>query len=153
MCEDLKNFNNELVYKLTSTVDCLDYVDIRELGELADIIKDINEAVYYCTVTEAMNNEYGSGDTMNYSRYLDKGNGRMYYTNTTRDKREGKSSISRKTYIESKENHLDKSVQLKELEKYINELTSDIMDMISDSTVEEKQLLQHKIATLANKIV
>jgi hypothetical protein len=32
----------------------LDCVDAKELGEVIDMIKDIEEAIYYCTVTAAM---------------------------------------------------------------------------------------------------
>jgi hypothetical protein len=32
----------------------LDSVDAKELGEAIDMIKDLSEAIYYCTVTEAM---------------------------------------------------------------------------------------------------
>ena len=69
-----------------------------------------------------------------------------------RDRREGTSPISRKMYMESKEMHKDKEYQMKELEKYIQELTKDLMEMIEGASIEEKQMLQQKIATLANKI-
>jgi hypothetical protein len=32
----------------------LSEVDTKELGEAIDMIKDLEEAIYYCTVTEAM---------------------------------------------------------------------------------------------------
>jgi hypothetical protein len=32
----------------------LDTVDTKELGEAIDMIKDLSEAIYYCTITEAM---------------------------------------------------------------------------------------------------
>ena len=69
-----------------------------------------------------------------------------------RDEREGKSPMSRKTYMESKEMHQDKNVKLKELEKYMQELTSDMVEMIQDSSPEEKQYLEKKITALASKI-
>jgi hypothetical protein len=40
-----------------------------------------------------------------------------------RDKREGRSPISRKTYMESKEMHKDSATQMKDLEDYISELS------------------------------
>lgn len=67
-------------------------------------------------------------------------------------KKMGHSPLKRKSYIESKEKHLDQALQMRELEDYAQELTSDLMDMIKDATPEEKQLLQRKIATLATKI-
>jgi hypothetical protein len=49
-------------------------------------------------------------------------------------------------------NH-DKATQVKELEKYVSELTADITEMIEGASQDEKQLLQRKISTLATKIV
>ena len=69
-----------------------------------------------------------------------------------RDSREGRSPMSRKTYVESKELHHDKAVQMKELDKYMQELTQDIVDMIKDASPEEKQLLKQKISVLSTKI-
>lgn len=69
-----------------------------------------------------------------------------------RDEREGKSPMSRKTYMESKEMHQDKNVKLKELEKYMQELTSDMVEMIQGASPEEKQLLEKRISALATKI-
>jgi hypothetical protein len=59
----------------------------------------------------------------------------------------------RRNYMESKEIHNDKHVQMKELESYVKELSEDLMEMIEGASVEEKQLLQKKLATLATKIV
>jgi hypothetical protein len=69
-----------------------------------------------------------------------------------RDNREGRSPVSRKGYMEGKEMHHPKEKQMKELEKYMQELTSDITEMIQGTSPEEKQLLQKKIATLAEKV-
>lgn len=64
---------------------------------------------------------------------------------------EGKSPDRRKRYMEGKK-HPDKIKQMQELEEYMKELSSDITEMIEDATMEEKQLLQQKINTLASKI-
>lgn len=72
---------------------------------------------------------------------------------TSRDYREGRSPISRKGYMESKEMHMDKSYQMQELEKYMKELGEDITEMISDATPEEKKTLKDKLTMLAQKIV
>jgi hypothetical protein len=32
----------------------MDKVSAEELGEAVDMIKDLSEAIYYCTITEAM---------------------------------------------------------------------------------------------------
>lgn len=70
----------------------------------------------------------------------------------TRDKREGASPLSRKHYLEVKSMNADKVTQVKELEKYMNELTSDIVEMIQDASPEEKQLLHKKMQMLTSKI-
>lgn len=65
---------------------------------------------------------------------------------------QGRSPMRRKMYMESHELHKDKNTQMRELESYVQELTSDIMEMIAQATPEEKQMLQQKIMILANKI-
>ena len=69
-----------------------------------------------------------------------------------RDSREGRSPMSRRNYMESKETHQDKSKQLKDLENYMQELTTDMTEMIKGASPEEKQLLQKKLSTLSQKI-
>ena len=55
-------------------------------------------------------------------------------------------------YMESKEMHHDKTIQMKELEKYMHELGSDISEMIDDATPEERELLKNKLMHLVQKI-
>jgi hypothetical protein len=43
-------------------------------------------------------------------------------------------------------------MQLKELDKYMQELTNDMVDLIQEASQEEKQYLEKKIAGLAAKI-
>ena len=97
-------------------------------------------------------------------RDMDKNrDGLMYYTDTgmdknmkMRDSREGRSGMSRMSYMESKEMHkadtpADKQYKMKELEKYMGELSKDITEMIADSSQEEKNLLKTKMQTLLQK--
>jgi hypothetical protein len=55
----------------------LDQVDTKELGEAIDMIKDLEEAIYYCTITEAM--EKTEKEPKHWERDMDKSMGRMYY--------------------------------------------------------------------------
>jgi hypothetical protein len=55
-------------------------------------------------------------------------------------------------YIESKEMHHGKAKQLQELEKYMKDLSNDLVEMIDDASPEEKQYLGSRLATLATKI-
>ena len=55
-------------------------------------------------------------------------------------------------YMEAKETHQDKSVQMKELEKYVQELAQDMVEMVEGASAEEKQYLSKKISALATKL-
>jgi hypothetical protein len=54
--------------------------------------------------------------------------------------------------MESKELHQDKATQMRELEKYMQELTQDIIEMIEGASPEEKQYLNKRVSALANKL-
>ena len=69
-----------------------------------------------------------------------------------RDEREGRSYNSRRMYMEAKDLKRDKATQLRELEKYMQELSQDIVEMIADASPEEKQYLEKKISALASKV-
>lgn len=222
----LKNMKESLMNAAQAQINGnLDCVDTEELGDVVDMIKDLEEAIYYCTITEAMgeNKEkekyrepmyFGEKVYPPYIPYpmnpdyrdMDRDYGRMYYNGrgnsgngTTsggssmypsgqgdgsstggnagssnnngsrtfydrmmppyeypqellRDRREGISPRTRKMYMESKEMHHDKETQMKELEKYLQELSHDVTEMIQDASPEEKQMLQQKLSLLVTKI-
>ena len=52
--ERLKQMKETLIGCVQSQMGHLESVDTKELGEVIDMIKDIEEAIYYCTVTKAM---------------------------------------------------------------------------------------------------
>jgi len=54
--ERLKHMKETLMCAVEVQLCDLGEVDTKELGEAIDMIKDLEEAIYYCTVTEAMNN-------------------------------------------------------------------------------------------------
>ena len=61
---------------------------------------------------------------------------------------ESKSAMCRKTYMESK----DGTMKMHELNKYMQELSNEIVEMIEEATPEEKQMLQQKLTMLASKV-
>lgn len=205
----------------------MENVSAEELGEAVDMIKDLSEAIYYCTITEEMKEckdeekmmkhmhqymampryqqeplmlEYsenpsskmyydGNGNSSNGTSYnMNNGgrnstgsrnyngngrrgilDGKMYYEmepyspypmhldersypSEIRDFREGRSPMTRRNYMESKELHQGKEKQMKELEKYIKELGEDVTEMVEDASPEEKMILSQKLATLAEKV-
>ena len=207
----LKNMKEQLMSCVQSQISGnLANVDTKELGEAVDMIKDLSEAIYYCSIVEAMEekeeNEERRPERHYYKeiympmdmggrigRDMDRDYGRMYYPGADmmyynggssggqrgssgrggsssgnsgtsyysdeygypmeiRDYREGRSSISRKNYMESKELHHDKAKQMKELEKYLQELASDVTEMIEDASPEEKSMLHQKLTMLASKV-
>lgn len=200
--ERLKHVKDTLLCAVESQLGDLEKVDAKELGEVVDMVKDMEEAMYYCSVVKAMEEKKEEEkefehfmtkyapymqSQLNY-RDMDREQGRMYYGDRNiergswprgdregkmnrdmdidrrgseeerrypmeiRDAREGKSPISRKNYIESKELHQGAPAQMRELEKYLQELSQDITEMIADATPEEKTVLQQKLSILASKI-
>lgn len=187
----------------------LDKVNAQELGEVMDMIKDLSEAVYYCTITESMEKQaWEEQESMYYTPYMynqgapDGGRAPMYKDNRggmirryddgqtsysmyhdrdagmypgqrepmipapyvyrdgmmrdpshamMRDPKEGRSGERRRMYMDGK-GHKDKVKQMQELEQYMQELATDITEMIQDASPEEKQLMQNRIATLAAKV-
>lgn len=67
-------------------------------------------------------------------------------------KRDGRSYQSRRGYMEAKEMHQDPATQMKELEKYMRDLSQDVTEMIMDATPAEKQTLKQKMTALIDKI-
>ena len=182
--EKLQWMKDSLICVVENELCNLGEVDTKELGEAIDMIKDLEEAIYYATVTEAMNkpgkewemkksdhHQKPEDDRMYYGGYpmyyADNGhvnsgngtsntnssNGRNYYDDPMwRDDREGRSPMSRRMYMEAKHMNKDKATQLRELEKYMQELSQDVTEMIADASPEEKQYLEKKITALASKI-
>ena len=247
--ERLKQIKHNLMCAIESQMCNLQEADAEELGCAIDMLKDVEEAIYFSTITEAMEGKGKYGGDLNveiekerqhskgqdkmynrmysmrympqqdrsyamyypesdqmydmmyregepvmyndsmYRMYADNQGGhrigrpsgsqnqndssRSYTTNNgnsnssqgessssnysepmmhERDYREGRSPQSRKMYLEAKEQKHDKASQLRELEKYMQELSSDIVEMIQEASPEEKQYLEKKISALASKI-
>jgi hypothetical protein len=121
--EKLKSIQECLASAAEAQVYDLENVDAQELGEVIDIIKDIEETIYYCTVTKAMKEgvENHEPEVMYYGGYHKEhpswrekevegktwDNNAIYmekeYPHAFEDEREGKSYRSRRMYMESKE--------------------------------------------------
>lgn len=206
--EKFKQIKEALVNCIQAQVgQGLKEVDTKELGEAIDMLKDMEEAMYYCSIVKAMEESkeeekykekyfskypymmYADGrdGRRNYDDMMYNDGNRMYYNGggnssnsggsrggqsggnsggsrnyhggeyypyptEIRDYREGRSPVTRRTYMESKELHHDKAKQMQELDKYMKELTDDILEMINGATPEEKQMLSQKLSTLATKV-
>ena len=242
MIKRLEYMKESLMNCVQGQLGDLASADAEELGAAIDMIKDLSEAVYYCTIVESMSEngkekgkekeketvmyypmympmEYaegrggqgqGQGGGRRGYRDMDYNMGRMYYEDPMsyaqgggsggggsgsgsgsggggnsgggggsrgyqdgnrqssgesrnypyreypielRDQKEGQSPLTRKTYMERKMHGGDKAAQMQELDKYMQELSRDLTEMIEDASPEEKQMMQKKLSTLATKIV
>ena len=178
--EELKQIKEILVDQVQSQMHNLHGVNAKELGEVIDMIKDLSETMYYCSIVQAMEEGqyqespylqddrslfYGGGMNRGYSSASNGGNGsstssrgnnaRGYHDGSNGSifrNYEGRSGMSRRMYMEGKENGQDSSTQIQELENYMQELTQDIAEMIQGASQEEKQMLQRKVNALAAKL-
>ena len=161
--KDLKSMKEKLVDCTKAQFGNLEAVDTHELGEAIDMIKDLAEAIYYCTITESMEKSGEEKGETNINYYttpvyrMDPDQRGGYdadmMNEIIRDPREGRSPMRRKMYMESKEMHSDPASQMKELEIYLQELSKDVTEMVRDASPEERNMLRQKMMTLANKIV
>lgn len=178
--ERLKHLKDTLMCCVEGQMGHLETVNTHELGAAIDMLKDLEEAIYYCTITEAMNEpqhekKHHKYDELYYTEpyYPDE---RYPYVNSNGwnnvgrwdmngneiehkdghengNGKEGRSGRSRRQYMESKEmHHTDSAKQMRELEKYVKELSDDILEMIEEASPEERQFLGKKIAALATKV-
>lgn len=131
----------QLIAEAEKQFECLEEVCTKELGEVIDMIKDLKEAIYYEAITKAMEGDSWKTEKSDHHQIGD-----------SRSEHEGKSPLSRKMYLEAKHMNKDKATQLRELEKYMQELSQDVVDMIADASPEEKQYLEKKITALASKV-
>ena len=98
-----------------------------------------------------------------YMRDMDKGMGRMYYTepvvsdNSSSHTIESGYDRAKRNYTETKEMHKnntpeDKEHKMKALDGYIKELGGDITQLIGDMTAEGRNLMRTKLSTLVSKL-
>lgn len=88
MLDRLEYIKKSLVEAAEHEMHNLGSVDAKELGEAIDMIKDLEEAIYYCTITKAMNQKEKEGGHYNTTVYysepryrdMDRSSGRMYST-------------------------------------------------------------------------
>lgn len=147
MTNRLKWMEEALVDVIEMQFCNLDGVCTKELGEAVDIIKDLEEAIYYHTITEAMKTEKAATAPESHDRGMNE-----MIIKEEWDEWLGHSPHGRKRYLEAREHGKDKTTQLRELEKYINELTTDIVGMIDEASPEEKGYLEKKMTALATRI-
>ena len=74
------------------------------------------------------------------------------YPITFHDTWEGRSPMKRKMYMESKATHQANNKVTKDLENYMTDLTSDMLEILDKATPEEKMIMQRKVDALLAQI-
>lgn len=97
-----------------------------------------------------------------YYRDMDRQIGKMYFTDmrmdpSMRDAKEGRSGMSRKTYMETKQMHTNdtqdgKNIKAKKLDEFFGDLYEDMKEMAHDMSNEEKTVWKQRVAKL-NQLV
>ena len=136
-------------------------VNTKELGEVVDMVKDISETMYYCSVVEAMGKSSTSKSkattpnhytdqmaiaAISYDEHEEEHHHKEW------DEREGKSPLKRKEYLIAKEEHKEKDKLLHELDEYLHELSSDLTEIFDKAMPEEKVMLKTKITAMLEKM-
>lgn len=153
-------------------------IDAEELGEVVDAIKDIKMAIYYSSVTEAME-KYGEEDEKFYtsprnsmgqyrrgymydprmeeSRDLDRNMGRMYYTDrnnmgSNSGYTESRYDRARRGYEEAKSMNPNMD-NMEAMEQIFDTFEDDIKRMKSKMTPNEKAIAKSKLTNMSNMLM
>lgn len=145
--ERLKMMKDCLMAQVQAQMGNLEKVDAHELGEAVDMIKDLEEAMYYCSIVKAMEKKEKEGSWENNSSI-------MFYTERPDGMRYNYNTNNSHTDYNDMEYYSDKGRYRKDknLEKYLQELATDISEIITTATTEEKQMLHRKLAALTTKV-
>lgn len=129
------------------------------MGYMPEMYRDMDRdgmgRMYYTgsTSTGGSQGQSNGGSSMGSSN-----SGSMGYSDgMMRDSREGRSGQSRKGYVETKEMHKgnseeDKMAKKRELDKWMNDIGSDVKELVHDMTPEEKTMAKTKLTNLANSL-
>ena len=180
--EHLKGIKNTLISLVETELMDAKCANTHEMGEVIDMIKDLEEAMYYCSIIEAMERaneekEKGNGGEMNVNYYMepmshdgnrysapDRSMNSRYYVpymeyapymmrdEGWRESRLGDKSAMSRRMYMEGKLHNDDQKSMQELEHYIKDLGEDLTDMIKESSQEEKQVLSSKLQQLAAKV-
>jgi hypothetical protein len=139
--KDLKRMKKMLMEQVEMELENPQSADTKELGEVVDMIKDIAETMYYCSIVKAME----KSEPEEIMAYHDD-----YQPHIMKEERPIENHFHEYKKVKKMSN--DPILSMQHLEGYINELQKDIMEMASTASPEEKQMLQKKIAVLASKL-
>lgn len=128
-----------LICAVETQMEDLENVCTKELGEVIDMIKDLSKAIYYDVVTEAMLDKEELGEEIEVKKIMD-----------THDTYHGYPSYQ--SYMNAKHNNSDNAILMRELEKYMGDISQDLSEIVKNAAPEEKQYLNKKMSILMSKL-
>ena len=129
----------QLICEVETQMEDLENVCTKELGEVIDMIKDLSEAIYYDVVTEAMLDKEELDEEPETKKIKD-----------THDENHGYPSY--KSYMEAKHKNSDNAILMRELEKYMGDISQDLLEIMKNAAPEEKSYLNKKMNSLISKL-
>lgn len=120
----LKEMKDILVTLAVEQLKHPECVNTEEMKDVIKMIKYLQEAVYYYTVTEAMEDKYQVGDWEEHPV----------------------------THMEEYMSTSDATKKEKHLEAYLTEIGDEVSKMLAHATPLEKQMMQQKMAHIVSKI-
>ena len=111
--ECIKTMRDTLISLAVEELKHPECVNTEEMKDVIKMIKNLQEAIYYYTVTEAMEDKYQVGDWEEHPV----------------------------TYMQEYMRETDATKKAKHLEAYLTEIGTEINEMIANATPHEKQLM------------
>lgn len=146
------NHHQEMMYYTPSMYYPMYYSDGNQRPERHGNTDGRDMPRMYYNGSSSGNGSSGNGSRSNGNNSMSSQYSEREFPEAFQDNREGRSPRARRMYMEAKETKQDKTTQMKELEKYMQELAQDMVEMVEDASPEERQYLSKKISALATKL-
>lgn len=157
MMKKLETYANEELSKDKSEI-CT-----HELGEVVDMIKDCAEGLYQMSVYNSMKEaeeeeKYYQKRRKNEMYYKYPNNSLItiekspYLSDAQRENISHTMGDYDETKYYTETRHYEHPTKVSELEKYLQELSTDLAEIVKEATPEEKNILKQKIMGLQQKI-
>lgn len=160
MIEKLTKMEEKLVDCLSGQLDMgIEHVDTEEAYKVVDIIKDLAEAKYYCSITEAMEeSEYGEDYTEKGRKFYNGNRMKRRYYSEPYDmqksdmgyqQNESRYDRNRRYFTEAK---ISGQEDTQKLEHFLDTFQDDFTEMLPKMTPQEKQIAKQKFTAWAQKV-
>ena len=122
--ECLKKMKEKLITLASEQLEHPECVNTEEMKAVIKMIKNLQETIYYYTITEAMEDKYQVGDWEEHPV----------------------------THMEEYMSTSDATKKEKHLEAYLTEIGDEVSKMLAHATPHEKQMMQQRMAHIVSKI-